>query len=310
MLKRVRRDIVFTMRDALDEIARLTFKATAAPTTTELPGVLIIKGEVPEHQLAAIYEPMIGFVVQGAKILAIGENIINVRAPAYFVIPTELPATGRVRQGSNGRPYLSVGLRLNHSAVLDLLKDSAKMLPSEPDSEEFSACAATPEFVDPWLRMLRLLKSPEHIPALAPAYEREILYRVLLGPHGWRLKQLCFGRGKTPSIRQAIHWIRENYGQPIDIRRVAAKFSIGVRTFHRQFKQITGLSPIQFQKKLRLLQARKLLVFDGHSVAEAAFSVGYESASQFNREYSRFFGDSPARDAWKLRKINGVSPEK
>ena len=257
-------------------------------------------------QLAAIYEPMIGFIVQGRKTISIGGDVVDLKAPAYFVIPTELPATGRVHQGSNGLPYLSVGLRLNQNALIDLLKDLPHDLCSEKDSRKFSACAATTDFVDPWLRMLRLLKTPEHIPALAPVYEREILYRVLLGPQGWRLRQLCFAGGTAPGIRQAIHWIRENYGKSIDIRRTAAKFAMGVTTFHRRFKQITGLSPIQFQKQLRLLQARKLLAFSGHSVSDAALTVGYESVSQFNREYSRFFGASPARDASRLRQMNGT----
>ena len=242
-----------TMQDALNEIARLTSNATSEPTTTELPGVLIIKGEVPEHQLAAIYEPMIGFIVQGRKTISIGDEVIDLKAPAYFVIPTELPATGRVHQGSNGLPYLSVGLRLNQNALLDLLKDLPKIFGAKKILRKFSACAATADFVDPWLRMLRLLKTPEHIPALAPVYEREILYRVLLGPQGWRLRQLCFAGGKAPGIRQAIQWIRENYGKSIDIKRIAAKSAMGVTTFHRQFKQITGLSPIQFQKQLRLV---------------------------------------------------------
>jgi AraC-like DNA-binding protein len=295
------------MQDSLNEIARLTNNATSEPTATELPGVLIIKGEVPEHQLAAIYEPMIGFVVQGRKTISIGGGVIDLKAPAYFVIPTELPATGRVYQGSNGLPYLSVGLRLNHNALLDLLKDLPQDLWSENNSRKFSACAATADFVDVWLRMLRLLKTPEHIPALAPVYEREILYRVLLGPQGWRLRQLCFAGGKAPGIRQAVLWIRENYGKSIDIKRIAAKSAMGVTTFHRRFKQITGLSPLQFQKQLRLLQARKLLAFSGHSVSDAAFRVGYESASQFNREYSRFFGAPPARDASRLRQMNGMA---
>lgn len=199
-----------------------------------------------------------------------------------------------------------MGLRLNQNALIDLLKDLPHDLCSDKDSGKFSACAATTDFVDPWLRMLRLLKTPEHIPALAPVYEREILYRVLLGPQGWRLRQLGFAGGTAPGIRQAIHWIRKNYGKSIDVRRIAAKSAMGVTTFHQRFKQITGLSPIQFQKQLRLLQARRLLAFSGHSVSDAAFTVGYESASQFNREYSRFFGASPARDASRLRQMNGT----
>jgi transcriptional regulator GlxA family with amidase domain len=149
--------------------------------------------------------------------------------------------------------------------------------------------------------MLRLLKAPEDIPALGPVYEREILYRVLLGPQGWRLREICSSGGKAAGILHAIQWIRENYGKTIDVKRIAAKAAMGVTTFHRRFKQVTGLSPVQFQKQLRLLQARKLLAFSGHSVSDAAYTVGYESTSQFNREYSRFFGAPPARDASRLR---------
>ncbi len=294
------------MKDSLSEIAELTSKATTQPTATDLPGVLIIKGEVPQHQLAAIYEPMIGFIVQGSKTITIGDQVIYAKAPSYFVIPTEIPATGRVNQGRNGLPYLSVGLLLNQNSLVDLLKDLPDDFPEERVSSEFSACAATPDFVDAWLRMLRLLNNPKHIPALAPVYEREILFRVLLGPQGWRLRQLCFASGKASKIRQAIQLIRENYAKSIDIKRVASKSGMGVTTFHRQFKQITGMSPIQFQKQLRLLEARKHLVFSGYSVSDAAFKVGYESASQFNREYSRLFGAAPARDASRLRQLEDM----
>src|SRR5262249_57008577 len=125
--------------------------------------------------------------------------------------------------------------------------------------------------------------------------------RVVAGRKGWRLRQLCFASGKAARLRQAMQWMRENYINSIEINRVAAKAGMGITTFYRQFKQITGLSPIQFQKQLRLLEARKLLVFNGHSVSEAAYEVGYESASQFNREYARLFGAPPAQDASRLR---------
>ena len=290
------------MRNSLNEIAQLTSNSTTQPTATGIPGVLIIKGQVPEHQLAAIYEPMVGFVVQGAKTISIGDQVIYAKAPSYFVIPTETPATGRVHQGQNGQPYISVGLNLNENSLLEILKDVPNH-PGEKVSRQISACAATEEFVDAWLRMLRLLQTPKYIPALAPVYEREILVRVLVGPEGWRLRQLCLVGGKASKIRRAVRKIREHYATSIDVRRLAAQSGMGVTTFHRQFKQITGLSPIQFQKQLRLLEARKLLVFSDHSVSDAAFKVGYVSPSQFNREYSRLFGASPALDAAHLRKM-------
>lgn len=290
------------MEEILKEIAELTADAGTLPTETALPGVMIIRGEVPRHKLAAIYEPMIGFTVQGSKTISIGDDVIDASAPSYYVIPTDIPATGFVHQGKDGLPYLSVGLRINPESLVNLIKDLPEDL-EEERTTEFSACRAPAEFVEAWLRMLRLLKTPKDIPALAPAYEREILYRVLLGAQGWRLRQICHVNGNAPGIRQAIQWIRKNFAKTIDVKALAAKWSMGITTFHRQFKQITGLSPIQFQKQLRLLEARKIIAFEGLAVAEAAYEVGYQSSSQFNREYSRFFGAPPARDTAKLRLI-------
>ncbi len=291
------------IQKSLDEIIELTAHASTEPTQTAIPGVMIIKGDVPEHQLAAVYEPMIGFVVQGRKNISIGEQEIRLRAPSYCVIPTELPAMGKVFQGKKGEPYLSVGIRINHDTLLKLLNDLPKNNWNSNHSEDFSACPATPDFIDAWVRLLRLLKNPRDIPALAPSYEREILYRTLHGPEGWRLRKTCMEEGKASKIRQAILWIRENYSKGLDVQQIATKSGMAVTTFHRRFKEITGLSPIQFQKQLRLLEARKILAFSDASVADTAFEVGYESPSQFNREYSRLFGASPARDAQALRQV-------
>lgn len=289
------------MQDHLNEIFQLASHAGTQPTQTALPGVLVIKGEVPQHQLAAVYEPMIGFNVQGGKTVSLGDQVISLKAPAYFVIPVETPASGRVHQGPDGAPYLSVALRLNPDSLASLLQD---LPPESGESRErvpFCACPATPAFVDAWLRMLRLLKTPEYIPALFPVHEREILFHVLTGPQGWRLRELSLANGNAARIRRAVQWIRRNYAKPIDIPQLADMHGMAVTTFHRQFKQLTGLSPLQFQKQLRLLEARKLLVFGGQSASVAAFEVGYESASQFNREYVRLFGAPPARDALHLR---------
>jgi AraC-like DNA-binding protein len=292
-----------TTSSNLKEIAALAASATTEPTATALPGVAFIKGEVPQHRLAAVYEPMIGFVVQGGKTISIGTRVVHLHAPAYFVIPTETPATGRVQQGPKGLPYLSVALSLNDRCLSSLLND----LPRDPNqtrgSSEFCACPAAGDFIDAWLRLLRLVDTPRDIPALAPVYEREVLYRVLLGPQGWRLRQLCFASVRSQGIHLAIRSIRQNYAQAIDIERLAAKHAMGVTTFHRKFKHVTGLSPIQFQKELRLLEARKLLVFSGYSAADSAYLVGYQSTSQFNREYRRLFGTPPAQDAARLRQL-------
>jgi AraC-like DNA-binding protein len=196
---------------------------------------------------------------------------------------------------------MSLGLELNQNVLQSLLRDIPEdLIPSAP--EHFEACEIGIDFMEAWLRLLRLMKTPRDIPALAPVYEREILYRALTGPQGWYLRQLGLRESNFSKISQIVKWLRDNYTRPIDIGEIALKSGMAINTFHRQFKRATGLSPIQFQKQLRLLKARNLIAFEGYAVASAAYQVGYQSPSQFNREYTRFFGLSPARDTEKLRR--------
>lgn len=290
------------MEKLIAEIVELTRDAGTRPTETGVPGLLKIKGDVPQHQLAALYKPMIGLVVQGVKILWLGGRKIELDGPSYFVVPMHLPVKGRVRRGSDGQEYLSLGLELNQHALGRLLRDiSADSLPN--GSSTLDACAADEQFVEAWLRLLRLSRTPNDIPALAPVFEREILYRVLSGPQGWYLRQLAQTESSFSKIAETVQWMRENYREPIVVNTLARNAGMALTTFHRQFKGATGLSPIQFQKQLRLLEARNLLAFEGHAVTTAAYEVGYQSPSQFNREYSRYFGASPARDTAALRHI-------
>lgn len=291
------------LQSIIDEIIELTLDAGTRPVETGIPGLVKIKGNVPKQQLAAIYQPMIGLTVQGTKVLYIGDRTINVVGPSYFVVPMQMPVSGEVSNEPEGRAYLSLGLELNQAAMLSLLRD----LPNESISTRtgvFDSCKANAEFVDPWLRMLRLAKSPKDIPALAPVYEREILYRVLTGPRGWYLRQLAMTESNVSKIAKTVQWLRGHFMEPIVIDNLARNAGMAVTTFHRQFKIVTGLSPIQFQKQLRLLEARSLIAFEGYAAANAAFEVGYQSPSQFNREYSRFFGAPPGRDTSEFRRLS------
>lgn len=289
------------MRNLIEQIVGLTQDAGTNPTETGVPGLLKIKGDVPQHQLAALYQPAIGFVVQGTKTLDVGGQKITLVGPSYYIVPMHLPVRGKVSLDRDGH-YLSLGLALNRDSLQHLLRDLPQdLVPMVPKA--IDACAADAEFVEPWLRLLRLANSPKDIPALAPVYEREILYRVLVGPQGWYLRQLGAKETSFSKIAETVQWLRINYVEPFVIEDLARNAGMGVTTFHRQFKRATGLSPIQFQKQLRLLEARNLLAFEGHAVATAAYEVGYQSPSQFNREYSRYFGASPARDTAALRQI-------
>ncbi|NBD24646.1 AraC family transcriptional regulator [Paenibacillus glycinis] len=293
------------MNTVLDEIIDLMKSAGTRPLETGVPGLSMIKGDIPAHQLAALYEPMIGFTVQGTKILSIGERSTELKGPSYYVLPVHVPATASVHPDRDGRPYMSLGLRLNQNVFQRLLRDLPENL-ILPASEHFAACEIDSAFMEAWLRLLRLSKTPRDIPALAPVYEREILYRVLMGPQGWHLRQFGLRESDLSRISRIVAWFRENFMRPIDIGEMATKSGMAINTFHRQFKRATGLSPIQFQKQLRLLEARNLIAFEGYSVASAAYQVGYQSPSQFNREYARFFGLSPARDTEKLRRIEST----
>ncbi|MDQ0661453.1 AraC family transcriptional regulator [Paenibacillus sp. W2I17] len=290
------------MNKIVDEIIDLMKSAGTRPIETGVPGLWMIKGDIPAHQLAALYEPMIGFTVQGTKILSIGGRSTTLEGPSYYVVPVHVPATASVHPDRDGRPYMSLGLELNQNVLQSLLRDLPEnLIPTA--SEHFAACEIDIEFMEAWLRLLRLTNKPRDIPALAPAYEREILYRVLMGSQGWYLRQLGLSESNFSKISQIVKWLRDNFMRPIDIGEMASKSGMAINTFHRQFKRATGLSPIQFQKQLRLLEARNLIAYEGYAVTSAAYQVGYQSPSQFNREYSRFFGSSPARDTKKLRLI-------
>lgn len=293
------------MNKIVDEIMDLMKSAGTRPIETGVPGLWMIKGDIPAHQLAALYEPMIGFTVQGTKILSIGGRSTTLEGPSYYVVPVHVPATASVHPDRDGRPYMSLGLELNQNVLQSLLRDLPdNLIPTA--SEHFAACEIDIEFMEAWLRLLRLTNTPRDIPALAPAYEREILYRVLMGSQGWYLRQLGLRESNFSKVSQIVKWLRDNFMRPIDIDEMASKSGMAINTFHRQFKRATGLSPIQFQKQLRLLEARNLIAYEGYAVASAAYQVGYQSPSQFNREYSRFFGSSPARDTKKLRLIESA----
>lgn len=293
------------MNKILDEIIELMKKAGTRPSETGVPGLNMIKGDIPAHQLAALYKPVVGFTVQGTKILSIGERSTTLEGPSYYVLPLHVPATASVHPDRDGHPYMSLSLEWNQNILQSLLRDLPEdQIPTA--SEHFAACEIDIEFMEAWLRLLRLTKTSRDIPALAPAYEREILYRVLMGPQGWYLRQLGLRESNFSKISQTVKWLRDNYTRSINISELASESGMAINTFHRQFKRATGLSPIQFQKQLRLLEARNLIAFEGYAVASAAYQVGYQSPSQFNREYSRFFGSSPARDTEKLRRIESA----
>lgn len=289
------------MQTSLNELIQLADCAQNRRTETGIPRVAMVKGAIAEHELTGVYEPMINLILQGSKTMTIGEHVMHYDPASYFVMSIDVPATGVVRQAGPGKPYLAVALSLDVAAISAMLEDLPDDAPPPYHASAFSVCPVTPELLDAWARMLRLMHNPRDIAVLAKVYEREILYRVLQGPQGWLLREIGTPAGALCQIRSAIKWIRGNYTEPIHVEQLAEVAGLSLSAFHRRFKLVTAMSPIQFQKKLRLLQARSLLLSTARQASAVCFEVGYESASQFNREYSRHFGLPPATDIARIR---------
>lgn len=292
------------MDNPLDELRRLASKAENRRTETGIPRVAMVQGEIPEHALAAVYEPMINLILQGSKSMTVGEKTLHYDPATYFIMSVDLPAVGAVHPANTGEPYLAVSLTLNPNLISELLCDIANAATDrgEPSSqiEAFNVAAVTPELLDAWVRMLRLMERPGEITALAPAYEREILYRVLQGPQGCMLRQLATPDSALARISGAIQRIRQDFSKPLRIAALAEQVAMSESAFHRHFKSATALSPLQYQKQLRLLHARQILAAEGLSVTATALDVGYESPTQFAREYARAFGLPPSKDAARM----------
>ena len=265
-------------------------------TETGIPRIAMVQGEIPEHRLSAIYDPMVNLILTGAKTMTVGDRTLHYDPATYFVMSVDLPAVGSVHPSSAGDPYLAISLTLDPTIVANLLADIPKPSGGELYESGFSVAPITPELLDAWLRMMRLMERPDEIAALAPAYEREILFRVLQGPHGWMLRDISTPDTALSRISVAIDWIRRNFAKQIRVEALAEMASLSVSAFHRHFKAVTALSPLQYQKRVRLLYARQQLIAGQGTATSIAFDVGYESPNQFSREYARLFGLPPSRD--------------
>ncbi|MEB0204684.1 AraC family transcriptional regulator [Pseudomonas sp. CCC3.1] len=288
------------MNSQLNELRALASKAENRRTETGIPRVAMVQGKIPEHMLAAVYEPMINLILQGSKTMTVGDRTLRYDPATYFVMSIELPAVGSVHPAPTGEPYLAVSLTLDPIVLSTLLADLPKPVSRHDHQPGFSVAATTPELMDAWVRMLRLIGKPDDITALASVYEREILFRVLQGPHGWMLRAIAVPDTAMARVNQAIQWIRRDFAMPIRVENLAQNAAMSVSAFHRHFKAVTTLSPLQYQKRVRLLQARMLMVANAKSVTAAAFEVGYESATQFSRDYARVFGLPPAKDTGRI----------
>jgi AraC-like DNA-binding protein len=272
--------------------------ADGARRETILPRVALHVGCMTTSPTPGVYVPALCLVLQGAKQVMIGDRILRYDPASYFIATIDLPACGWVVEATPTQPYVAVSMKLDRESLSSLVLDVPGG--SEGQTAGFAVSAVTPGLLDAWSRLLSLLDTPEDVPVLAPMHEREVLYRLLQGPQGGVLRQIARADSRLSQVRQAIGWIRTHFDQTLRVEQLAELAAMSPASFHRHFKAATAMSPLQYQKMLRLQEARRLLV-GSPDAASAAHRVGYESASQFSREYARMFGAPPGRDAERLR---------
>jgi AraC-like DNA-binding protein len=252
------------------------------------------QGQAGEN--ACQYRAMACFILQGSKRVSFGDKVLHYASGHYLVSALDLPLMGQVYGDANKGPYVALTLVLDPALLNDLILSMPATQDYEGSELGLSTAPMTQELEDVLARALVLMDRPQDIPVLAPLVERELLYRLLSGPHGKLLRQIASAKGPLPKVRKAIAWIGENFNRPIKVDDVGAACGMSRASLNRSFREITGLSPLQYQKQLRLLEARRLLIGGEHNVSGAAFAVGYESSSQFSRDYLRHFEASPSQD--------------
>jgi AraC-like DNA-binding protein len=273
--------------------------------TTAIDGVLVSAVEATGEPRASTTGTVFALIVQGAKRLSIGDRVYDYRAGQYLVASVDLPVTGHWSQASPEKPALGLGLVLRPSTIASLLLEgdpagSSRISPTTA-RPALGVADAPPDLLDPVIRMLRLLDTPNDRAILAPMIEREILWRLLTGPLGPTVRQIGLADSSITHISRAVRWINEHYTEPLRVDYLAATCSMSTSAFHRKFRAVTAMSPLQFQKQIRLQKSRLLLMTGVDDVATIGHQVGYDSTSQFNREYRRQFGLPPGRDATRLR---------
>lgn len=288
----------------LDALAALVAGLCASDGVhqTAIPRLALIRSCQPTQPLHALHEPALCIIVQGRKQVMLGDRVYHYDRSQYLVVSVDLPVVGQVVEATQDEPYLCVRLDLDPVLL------GAIMLEAGAGDAEASGAGAglalnpvAPALLDAILRMVRLLETPRDIAMLAPLAEREILYRLMTGEQAGRLRQIATRDSRLQQVNRAIGWIKGNYDKAFSVEALAQEARMSPSALHQHFKAVTAMSPLQYQKQLRLQEARRLILSAALDAASAGFRVGYESPSQFSREYRRLFGAPPLKDAARLR---------
>ena len=288
--------------EKMQEVAVRHTAPSAGLHETPVPRLAIYRADEPTSRTPNVYEPMLCLVVSGRKRAFIGEETVEYTAGDALLITVDLPVVGEVIEATSSSPYLAMAIELHRPTLASILFECDADLVGESDRiNGFRVGGATPELLDAALRMFRLLDRPDDIPVLAPLVERELLYHALTRPWGGVLRQVVRAESRMSQVSRAIAWVRSNYAHDYSAESLAKVAGMSVPSLNRHFRAITAMSPLEYQKQIRLQEARRLLVASETDVAGVGHTVGYGSVSQFTREYRRLFGEPPGRDAARLR---------
>lgn len=286
------------------EIARLVARyAKDDHPASAIDGLYLTRRCSPSGRLHVDQRPSFWLVAGGRKCLTVGDQDLHYGVGDCLLVALDLPATARILQASEAEPHLCVGVAINPARLAELIGRLPEQASAAPPGgvRGVAVSPASPELLDATLRLLRLLDRPGDVAAMAPLIEQEILYRLLSGPQGARLMHIAMAEGQGQRVTRAVAWLRQHFDQPLRIELLAEHVGMSESSLHHHFKAVTNMTPMQYQKQLRLYEARRLMLVEGLDVGAAGFSVGYQSPSQFSREYRRLYGLPPARDLEALR---------
>jgi AraC-like DNA-binding protein len=272
----------------------------AGQSSPEIPRLHTYRIDNPTAAAGLIYEPVACLVLQGRKRTFIGDGILEYGPGECMVVAAEVTAMGQVCAATTEEPYLAFNLLLNQTAISSLLLDM-EGLPEPPTQSGYGVTKAGPTLLEAWRRLANILDRPDEVRVMAAHLEHELMFRLLMSRQGSLLRQIANTDSRLSHIRRAMAWVRKRFTEQLSIEAMAAVAGMSASVFHRRFKAVTGVTPLQYQKQIRLHEARRRLVSEQADATSVGYAVGYESASQFSREYKRLFGAPPRRDADALQ---------
>lgn len=295
--------------EALEQLTRLLYRHAPVAGTfqTAIPSLSLMHAVQPSVPFESVYKPSICIVAQGAKLSTLAGQSYRYDSSAYFITSVQLPVASNIVEASPATPYLGLKLCFDAEVIVEIVEQAASLGAAREEASRteshpgLAVQQTSSALLNAVVRLVGLLDTPSDIPVLEPLIIREILYRIVQDQPSGSLEQFGISGSHAYNIAQAIRFINRQYDQLLTVEHLAKMVNMSVSAFHKHFKQVTTFSPLQYQKSVRLHEARRLLLAEGTQVADAAFRVGYESPSQFSREYARMFGKPPLLDVQQLR---------